>query len=71
MMKPGYRYVLSVSLLCLALVIPAPLHAQAVNATVVGTVTDSSGAVVAGANVVSKETSTSVSRTTTDRKSVV
>src|SRR5512133_1583265 len=69
MFKPGFRYVLGLSLLCLALVLPAHLHAQAVNATVVGTVTDSSGAVVGGANVVSKEISTGVSRTTTTNTS--
>jgi hypothetical protein len=69
MFKPGFRCLLSVSLLCLALVIPAHLHAQAVNATVVGTVTDSSGAVVGGANVISKEISTGVSRTTTSNTS--
>src|ERR1051326_6710709 len=69
MIKPGFRYVLGVSLLCLALVIPAQLHAQAVNATVVGTVNDSSGAVVPNATVTSREVSTGVSRSTTTNAS--
>ncbi len=43
---------------------PNLAHSQAVNATLVGTVTDKSGAVVGGATVVSREMATGISRTT-------
>ena len=42
---------------------PAPVAAQAVNATVLGTVSDSSGAAVANAKVTITETNTNISRT--------
>jgi outer membrane receptor protein involved in Fe transport len=45
------------------------VQAQAVNATLVGTVTDSSGAMIAGAAVSVKETSTGVGRVTTTNSS--
>jgi hypothetical protein len=70
MSKPGYRFVLFVCLaICVAMSIPTSMRAQAVNATVVGTVTDSSGAVVGGATVTSRETATNVSRSTTTNAS--
>ena len=47
--------------LCL---IPSLLHAQVVNATLLGTVTDSSGAVVANAKVTALEQNTGISHTT-------
>jgi len=47
--------------LCL---IPSPLHAQVVNATLLGTVTDVSGAVVADAKVTALEQNTGISHTT-------
>jgi len=57
------------SLCLIALLLPVMLSAQAVNATLVGTVTDQSGAVVGGANVVAREVATGVSRTTTTNAS--
>ena len=70
MSKPGYRFVLFVCLaFCVAVSIPTTLRAQAVNATVVGTVTDQSGAVVGNANVTSREVTTNASRTTTTNTS--
>jgi hypothetical protein len=42
---------------------PAPVAAQAVNATLLGTVSDSSGAAVANAKVTITETNTNISRT--------
>jgi hypothetical protein len=47
----------------------APLAAQAVNATVVGTVSDSSGAAVANAKVTITETNTNISHTTQTNES--
>jgi hypothetical protein len=47
--------------LCL---IPSLLHAQVVNATLLGTVTDASGAVVVNARVTALEQNTGISRTT-------
>jgi len=70
MSKPGYRFVVFVCLaFCVAMLVPTSLRAQAVNATVVGTVTDASGAVVANATVTAREVSTSVARTTTTNAS--
>src|SRR5713226_2256633 len=43
----------------------APVMGQAVNATLLGTITDASGAVVAGAKVTVTEMKTGVSRSTT------
>ena len=48
-----------------ALIVPAPAHAQAVTGTLLGNVTDSSGAAVPGATVVATETRTNISRSTT------
>ena len=48
---------------------PARVVGQAVNATLLGTVTDSSGAVVAGAKVTIKEMRTGVSRVATSNES--
>jgi hypothetical protein len=47
----------------------APAMGQAVNATLLGTVTDTSGAVVAGAKVTATEMKTGVSRSTTTNDS--
>ncbi|HKW57850.1 MAG TPA: carboxypeptidase regulatory-like domain-containing protein [Candidatus Acidoferrum sp.] len=49
--------------------LPARVASQAVNGNVVGTVTDSSGAVVAGAKVTITETQENVSRTATSNES--
>ena len=48
---------------------PAPVRSQAVNATVLGTVIDSSGAVVSGAEVAIRETQTGLHRTSTTNES--
>jgi hypothetical protein len=48
---------------------PAPVAAQAVNATLLGTVSDSSGAPVASAKVTITETNTNISRTTQTNES--
>jgi len=48
---------------------PAPVAAQAVNATLLGTVSDSSGAAVANAKVTITETNTNISRTTQTNES--
>jgi len=60
--------VLAIAAVHLAL-IPIPAHAQAVNGTVLGTITDSSGAVIGGATVIIRETGTGISRTTTTNSS--
>jgi hypothetical protein len=51
------------ALLALALALPEALFSQAVNATLLGTVTDSSGAVVANAKVLATEVDNGVVRT--------
>ena len=59
------RFSLSVAL-ALCLVIAVPMWGQSTNTgTVVGTITDQSGAVVAGATVTLTDTSTNVPRSTT------
>ena len=60
--------VLSIAVIHLALA-PMPAQAQAVNATLLGTISDSSGAVIGGANVTAKETDTGLTRTTTSNPS--
>jgi hypothetical protein len=47
----------------------APIMGQAVNATLLGTVTDSSGAPASGANITITETNTGISRTTQTNES--
>src|SRR3954451_10390953 len=49
--------------------VPTPVQAQAVNATVLGTIDDSSGAVVGGANITITEESTALTRTTATNSS--
>ena len=56
---------LSAAILMLALACPPKAFAQAVSATLIGTVTDSSGATVPNATVTVIETQTGVSRKTT------
>src|SRR5260370_30069591 len=51
------------------LVTSSTMRGQAVNATLLGTVTDASGAIVAGAKVTSTEMKTGVSRSTTTNDS--
>jgi len=55
--------VLAVLPLLLLLLPVAPLHAQATKASLVGTITDSSGAVVPGAEITITEINTNISRT--------
>ena len=62
------RLVLFVALV-LGLLIPAPIWAQVVGATLSGTVTDPSGAVIPGAQVQVVNTATNVTNTTTTDKS--
>src|SRR5262245_26820824 len=50
-------------LLGLALIVPSHASAQAVTATLLGNVTDTTGAAVPGATVTARETQTNVSRT--------
>ena len=50
----------SISILALCILSAAPLYSQAVNATIVGSITDSSGAVVSGAKVTITETNTGI-----------
>ncbi len=59
MFSAKYGGVLSLLLLC----IPS-LYAQAVSATLVGTITDASGGIVANAKIAIVETNTGVGRTT-------
>lgn len=59
---------LSIAVIQLA-VAPIPVQAQAVNATLLGTINDSSGAVIGGATVNIKELGTGVGRTTTTNAS--
>ncbi len=69
-MKPPQRAIALLLATGLLLAFPCgQLQAQAVNATLVGTVTDSSGAVVAQANVAITEVSTGIRRTTTTNES--
>jgi hypothetical protein len=53
---------LLVSVLVPAVLVSAPVHAQVAGATLAGTVTDASGAVVPSANVSIKNTATGVAR---------
>lgn len=59
--KPHFAVVCSAALLCLALLLPSRLGAQALSG-INGTVTDASGAAVAGANVTATNIDTSVSK---------
>ncbi len=69
-MKPGLgTIVICVAAICVLVVTSPITSGQAVNATLLGTVMDSSGAVVAGAKVTITETKTGVSRTTTTNDS--
>src|SRR5262245_23930330 len=54
--------VMNFSLLVLLLLIPACAFSQAITATLLGTVTDASGAVVPNANITVTEVATAVSR---------
>lgn len=58
---PGLACLAALSLLLIAFS-PATSHAQAVKASLIGTVTDSSGGVVPGAEVTIKEVNTNISR---------
>lgn len=55
--------VITFTAVCLILT-PIPAQAQAVNGTLLGNITDSSGAVVSGASVAVRETETGLTRTT-------
>ena len=55
---------LSLSVLLMSMALGMQAHAQAVSGTIVGTVQDTSGAGIAGAQVTATETSTNVARTT-------
>jgi hypothetical protein len=69
-MKKAKGYVSAISAIALVVVIASStMLGQAVNATLLGTVTDSSGAVVAGATVRITEMRTSVGRTATTNPS--
>src|SRR5437016_3117597 len=62
-------YAVLIAIACL-IVFPKPNgHAQAVNATLVGNITDSSGAMIGGATVSIQETSTGIGRVTTTNSS--
>ena len=67
----GYFFRVGLVLLCLAVVagLSSPAAGQAVNGNLVGTITDSSGAVVAGAKVTITETRENVSRPATTNDS--
>ena len=60
---PGARLVCGVAMLVSMLAIPSTVGAQAVTGTLLGNVTDASGAGVPGATVVATETQTNSSRT--------
>src|SRR5919108_3310356 len=65
------RYAILAFIVCflvLALT-PARVHGQAVNATLVGTISDSTGAVLPAAKVVITETKTGISRSTETNQS--
>lgn len=55
--------------LCVALFVTVPVFGQAVNGTLLGTLTDSSGAVVAGAQITVTEVQTGIPHTTTSNGS--
>jgi hypothetical protein len=59
-----YVFALSTALVLLIVSLPASLHAQAITGRVVGTVTDPSEAVIAGANVTITSAQTNQTRTT-------
>lgn len=63
----------TISVLCALLLLTAGFgYSQAVNATLLGTVTDSSGAIIPNAKVILTEVETGASHSgQTDRKSVV
>src|SRR5712692_6886925 len=64
-----WRLSMAVVLGAVLLGFSAPVMGQAVNATLLGAVTDTSGAVVAGAKVTATEMKTGVSRSTTTNDS--
>lgn len=68
-MKRSFAILLILAYLFLALGATREARAQAVNATLLGTVTDTSGATVDGAKVTATETKTSVGRSTTTNPS--
>ena len=62
----GVQDVLALALLLgLFLIVPSHASAQAVTGTLLGNVTDTTGAAVPGTTVTARETQTNVSRTTT------
>jgi len=63
--RPSVIYILSGLLLFLFVGLASRVYAQAVTGNISGTVTDSSGAVIAGANIQVKNTATGVTQTTT------
>ena len=48
--------------------LPAPAHAQATRGTILGTITDQTGAALPGATVTATETRTNVSHNTVDER---
>src|ERR1700674_879924 len=58
-------FVLFACILGLWLIVSVPLHAQASGATISGTLTDASGAVIAGAEISVRNTGTGITRNTT------
>jgi hypothetical protein len=58
-----WRFTIAVLLVAILLGLSAPVKGQAVNATLLGTVTDSSGAAVASVKITITETNTGISRT--------
>ena len=58
-------FVLSACILGLYLMVSLPLHAQVTGATISGTITDASGAVIAGAEISVRNTATGINRNTT------
>jgi len=65
MRKCGFAFLTIAAALLLALASAAPLRAQSIYGTITGTVSDQSGAVVPGADVLLKNTSTDEVRKTT------
>ena len=63
-MKPSTLTTIAVALVCL-LFVPAATHAQVATGTLLGNVTDSTGAAVPGATVTATNTGTGFTRTTT------
>lgn len=67
--KLSYRWILALFVSTLSLISANPIYAQAVKGSLLGTITDPSGALIPGATVVLTEKNTNISRSTLTNES--